>query len=221
MGAPTFVNLQDEVLSRDYGAAASRTNVKAWINSTNRDVHAAFRWSWSETTGTLTATPGTETIAAPTTLLWVGRIRPADAVSPQLQWVDPGALNVDSPLSSFNPTATGRGAPRYVTQWGSNFYFDPTPDIAYTWTIYFWKKAVVLSGDSDEPSMPEDDREVLTYGALYRAAERDRDLNMAQYWRSEFDKKLASMKQRDTILRQGDRKVPMPRSYYGRYDRNG
>lgn len=221
MASPTFVELQDSVLSRDYGATAARTLVKGWINDANRDVHASFRWSWAEATSTLTAVAGTETIAVPSTLLWPGRIRPADSLSPKLEWIDPGNINKESALSSFNPTATERGTPKYITMYGGSFYFDPTPISAFTWTLYFWKKAVVLTADADLPAIPEDDREVLVYGALYRAAERDRDFNASSYWRAEYDKKLMKMRERDTIFVQAPRKVSMPLSYHGRFDRNG
>lgn len=218
MASPTFLELQNEVLSRDYGASGDRTNVKAWINSALREVHGAFRWTWSETTSALASVAGTETIALPSTLLWLGRIRPADAAAPELEWLEPSTIQPHSPLARFNPTATDRGVPRFVTRWGNSLYLDPTPNAVFNWTLYFWRNAVTLSADADEPLIPADDREVLTYGALSRAAERDRNLDQASYWRARFDEKLEYMRQKDQVQIQGVRRVPMPRGYRGRYE---
>jgi len=222
MAYPTFVNMQDEVIARDYGATAERTNIKLFINDTLREVMAKFRWTWSETTGVVAAVASTESITLPTDLLWLGRIRPNDLVSPQLIWVNPGNLSETSPLNTFNPTAAAyRGVPKYVTQYGSSLYLDPTSDGSYSWKIYYWKGATTLSADGDEPPLPPEDREVLVYGALVRCAQRDRAFDAAQYWQNQYELKLSDMRVKDTVATQATRKVPMSRAYHGKYDRNG
>ena len=213
----TFTDIVTEALARDYGANTDTTNMGLFVNDANAEVHAAFRWSWAETFSTLTSVAGTETLTVPADLLYVGRIRPNDAVSPELIYLDPGLINEDSPLAEFNPTAAGqRNVPRYITRWGSNFYLDPTPDAVYTWRLYYWKAPTTLSG-VQTPDMPVADREVLVYGALVRAAERDRQWDAAQFWKQRFDEKLEQMKQKDQALVQSARYVSMPRSYGRRF----
>ena len=128
-------------------------------------------------------------------------------------------MNPDSPLAEFNPTTSQyRVRQQYVTRWGGFFYLDPTPDAAYTWRLYYWKAPTTLSG-SQTPDMPIADREILVYGALVRAAERDRQWDAMQAWKQRYDEQLERMKQKDQGLIQGARYVPMPRSYGGRYRR--
>lgn len=219
MASPTFLEMQDDVLSRDYGSTADRTNVKRWINDALRDVTGRWRWSWAEFVQTVSSTAGVETITLPTTLTFLGRLVPANASTPKLTWLDLANLEDGDvgPLNSFNPTTT-RGAPKYVSKWANTLYLRPTPDAVYTWTLFGWQTSVALTADADTPAMPPEDRDVLVYGALVRAAERDRNPQMAQYWQTAFDTKLMNMRQKDTNDRMATRRVPMPGTYRRKYD---
>lgn len=221
MAAGDFKDLQDAVIARDY-AEGDRTSIKAYINEVWRDVQRSFRWSWSETTAALTTTAGTEALALPTDLLFLGRLRPANLTTPQIIEIEHYPPYDYGSINRFNDTAAAsRGAPEKYSRVANNLLLIPVPDKStYSWTLYYWKSFADLSADADTPAMPLADRVVLVYGALSKLAERDRNLGMAQYWHNLFEGELTAMSVRQEQQTKRVRQAHMPGHYYGRFDRN-
>lgn len=209
-----FKDLQDNVLTRDYGATATRTNIKVWINDAYRDVVRERRWTWTQETATVVTVANTATVAMPTDWLYTGWFQPANSTTPKIQWLD-------DQHPELRPEFTTRtGAPTTVRPWEGLWIFQPTPDAVYTWTLYYYKRSSQMTQDADLPLIPQDERDVLIYGALIRAAEMDRSFEGAQYYQAQYERALSKMRQRDGIRHQQQvAKAPMPGAWGGRYDR--
>ena len=215
-----FKDLQDQVLSRGYGET-DRIRVKAWLNEAAEDVNRQGRWYFNETRWTVTTTPGTQVVnlaALSPSLQYFGAISPNDADTGSLVYVPYDNANPDQPFRNYD-ASTGR--PFYYTLVGDNSaYLLPTPDGAYSYRIDGWKRHTQMVADADTPAIPQEHRHVLIYLALAKAAERDKDPSMMDYWDSRSQRALSELRRYDQVGRQtqGPLKVSMPDHYHGRFD---
>jgi hypothetical protein len=215
----TFKNLQDRVLSFGYGETA-RTNVKEWINMAYSDVMSRRRWSWSQDTQTVVTVAGTPTVTLASLtdppLFW-GRLYPTTSNLREPTYLDP--MRYNDGLTRQSPSLT-RGIPEYYTIFDQTVTFYPTPNGVYTFTLYYWKGAAEMVNDADQPLIPAQWRNVLVYGALRFAAERDRNDNSLARRTAEYEKNIAHMIGAENLLQaETGLRVEMPEYYYGRYDR--
>lgn len=215
-----FKDLQDQVISRGYGEV-DRTRIKAWLNEAAEDVNRQGRWYFNETRWTVTTSPGVQTISLSglsPALQYFGAITPNADNTSQLVYVPYDNANPDQPFRNYT---TETGTPFYYTLVGDNsLYVLPTPDTVYTYRIDGWKRHTQMSVDADVPALPQEHRHVLIYMALMKAAERDKDPAMMDYWDGRANRALSELRRYDQVGRQtqGPLKVSMPAHYRGRYD---
>lgn len=215
--AYTFVNVQDRALSFNYGTT-DRVRMKDFINMAYRDIVSRHRWPWLEASTGVTATAGAVTSASvPADLQFAGRMRPATSATS----VEPGFIPWNEYSAQFHriaPASMTSGVPTGWSLFGNTFYWNMIPSATYSYTFYYWKQPVDLSGDSDVPLIPEKDRDLLVMGALKFASLRDNDMQRYGVFEGQFEGMLAKS-WRSTRLAQAEspRKVPMPASYGGAF----
>lgn len=81
-------------------------------------------------------------------------------------------------------------APYAWTLYAKNMIFNAPTDKDYTLTMYYIRKPLLLSGDSDVPEIPEEFSELLVLGAYIRVLKRNEDFDQADYMQSEYDRQL-------------------------------
>lgn len=77
----------------------------------------------------------------------------------------------------------------------------PTPDRQYSILIDYIYKPPDLVADGDIPAIPSQYHDVLVFGAAKYMAQRSRDIYSANFWDSEYQRKLQKMRQ-SYLLRQ-------------------
>ena len=217
----TFQNLQDDVLDYGYGEA-DRNRIKAFINDEYIGLFAKKKWPWSEGTATISQSAAASTATAPsmsTTAHHYGKIQRIltptsyqDIQPPE--WVD---YDTDDPLSWVNNNVTITGVPTEYSFWGGTVYFDRLAPVAMTYNYIYWTIPTRLSANGDEPSIPDQHREILRWGALKRLAIRERDNGLLALASAMYDPALAAMikdAQKDINNDYAD----MPQDYRGGYD---
>lgn len=150
--------------------------------------------------------------------IYFGRLRPATANNqPEPRFIDYRKMTPDYHRAYVDPTATG--IPSAYTIWQNKLEIFPWPDTTYTFELYYWTGVSDLVNDTDRPLIPAQFRDILVWGALMHAADRDRDEGLRNARGAEFDKLLHVMEaaeefsQQETIL-----KAEMPGHYYGTFD---
>lgn len=87
-------------------------------------------------------------------------------------------------------------APRLWYEYAGSIYVYPAPDVAYTVTMDYLKKATELALDADVPQVPEEWRELMVLGTYKRALEYNDDFDLAQAVQFKFEELLLDMTRR-------------------------
>ena len=215
MAAPDFQDLYEYVQSMDYGAQ-DLTDIKLWINQAYRDVAGRYRWKWQEDLTDIATVASTRTVAFPT-VQEIYRLQPQAAGVQEPVYLHPHEWAEDSPWRTYT---TSEGQPRYYTYYEGTLVFDPIPDAVSTYQAWRRVRTTVLTGDSDEPLIPPDYRDVLAFGALAQAATRDRNLQMVSYYQDQYEGRIRKLKEFEAMSnKQTQNRVAMPSHYGGLYDR--
>lgn len=207
-----FKDMQDQVLSRGYGEA-DRVRVRAWINECGQEVNHYRRWSWDLVRSNVNTVAGTEAITQPATQEYLARIEYTDT-NGALVPVDFFNENPEQPFLSFAPTERGR--PLYYAPFtDTSILLRPIPDAVYSLSVVGYQRWTQLASDSAVPTAPAEHRVVYIYGALKKAAERDKSLDMIAYYDSEYQAALAGMvRYEDTVRhRGGPARASLPAAY--------
>ena len=84
-------------------------------------------------------------------------------------------------------------APNNWTLYGGNILLDAPTDDDYTMTMYYIKRPVKLTQDSDVPELPEEFEELLVLGAFRRILERNEDYDLAASVEAQYQSKLVQL----------------------------
>lgn len=166
----------------------------AWTNYLNeayRDVWGASPfWPWRETESrsTLTVTSGSRSVSLPTDATRVTAVRNATddilmtAVDDrETQWV-------------LDPEDDDEGTPWYYRVRASTIEVFPLPTQDTVLDVDYFSGFTALSGNSDEPSFPEQFHTVLIFGALAYAYEDDGNFDAATVQKQRYEAKLQEMR---------------------------
>ena len=214
--ALNFVEMQDRVLDLGYGEG-DRARVKRWLNEAYQDVASRWRWPWTALALSVATTAGQSYTILSSSIDYWGRLRPASASSPVLQFID--WQSFDSSFITVPPVSLGSGPPDVYSLFGNRIHWAPVPDQVYQYTAECWAVPAQLTADTDEPLVPATDREVLIMGAASRASLRDKDLNMYARYAELYEGMIAKMKVK-AGMRQTEtpRRIAMPDAYGGMFD---
>lgn len=215
----TRTNLEDRCLQYGYGEG-DRTRFQDFLNQTYRDVLARHRWSWNRATTSLSLTAGNNSVSLPAAnYIFFGRLRPTT-----LEVNPPDFVEWDTTewkeFMRVAPDSTVRGTPSKYSIYQDNVFFDVYADRTYGYDAYVWTLPTYMTTGASEAVLPDEDREVLVYGALMHQLLRDKDYQGAQYWNQLYEGRLKEMWQKDRVNNSETAlTVPMPRHYYGAFSR--
>jgi hypothetical protein len=179
----TFRSLQDEALSDDF---TDRAFMKEAINDALADIARTTHLPLLEKTTTITTAAGT---AAYT--LTSDRVR--------LLAVVDGAQNRlldEVEITWIDEAGDASGRPQVFAEYGSNATFWPTPDGVYSLTVRYSSKSATLTSDSANVTsvIPDQYAYMVVSFARARAFAREDDVQMAQFWRGEYERDLLRLK---------------------------
>lgn len=198
-----FLEMQNEVLNHGFNPEVYRARVKNWLNEAQGRISRLLELPDLYTTSQIVTVQGTDTYDLPSGAIRVNGV--VNASSPmELTYVeDPADVN----YSNYN--GQNLGEPQYYTFTGSSLRLSPVPDTAYTLTVDYYSRPSTLSGDTDTSSLPSDYHDVMISYALSRAYRSEDDMQMSQFFYSEFMRDLQFMgADRQAVVRDGPRQVP-------------
>ena len=178
-----FKDLQDEVLAHGFDAAVYRTRVKNYLNEAQARVARRVQIRQLEQTDFLTTTPATQTVGIPTGII-------------RLRSVEDTSINQNLALvqiTDIDQASTSSGRPASYAISGATLLLYPTPDAAYTLQIRYWRGSTVMVDDTDVTDLPSDYGNLLISYALYRCYRSEDDVQMAQFYFTEWNRDLGQL----------------------------
>lgn len=92
-----------------------------------------------------------------------------------------------------DPARLSRGRPEFWYEWAGILYLYPTPDKAYTLTVYYQKEPTTLTSNTDTLILPDNYFNRVIEYVMAQAYELDENFGAAETKSSQFDSKLMSM----------------------------
>lgn len=174
----------------------SSTKIIDFLNDTQREIFNGRLLRFMETSDTFTATVGQASVGTMPTDFQMPidmRITDPDGYVKKLQYVDYKIIDELYP----EPTVNGNGIPDTWYEYGGQIYVNPTPSVAVTLTLRYYKRPTELSTSSDVPSIPEEFQELLVLGATRRCLQHNDSYDQAGVLQvNEFEPMLNDMTRR-------------------------
>lgn len=175
----------------------SSTEIKGYLNDTQNDVFNEYRLPFMETTHDYTFTVGVSDITN-------GSGLPTDYVQAiDLFLTTTGQERVVPfrdvrQIDTYHPdpadtTLNPAGTPQSWYLYARTPRVFPTPDLAYTATLRYYKRPTLLSSDSDVPSLPSEFEELLVVGAAYRVLQAKDQYDQAGILQNKYDELLQKL----------------------------
>lgn len=187
-----------------FSDAVTQTKVDA-INDAYWDVCSREPWPFLEKSASVSFTAGDDTPTMPTDFRAVlSLFIPAQSLVLQPERLDTLAKNYPAQLGST--AAADRNRPLFYYFVGNELRLYPTPDAAYTATLFYvsWP-AELTSGTLEAAIMvPARHHRVLVSGALSHLYRQEDDPDNAMLFETQLEKRLQSMRN-DVYQRQFDR----------------
>ena len=203
-------SLQDE----GYGTDTAQVQTRM-LNAAYREIHSRMRWPFLEAIDSgLVTVAGTSAYTPSNTMsTWrnidaVRLSQPAKLNFVNIEYMQPQEL---FDMANVNPTETA--TPRYWTMYASQFHFFPTPDDAYTATVYYITEPPDMSADTDVPVIPVAYHDAIVSGAICRIAFRERDWIGLELWTAKYEKDVQRLEE-EYLVRQRQSSSEVKRSGY-------
>lgn len=207
-------DLVTRVQNRAKDSSFSSSQIKEFINDTQRAVFNEYTLRQMEATQAYTVTVGNADITA-------GAGLPANLVQPialnntytsyekripfiHFRALD--ALHTDPSDTVLHPV----NAPQHWYLYGNTINLYPVPDKAYTLTLRYIKEPTALSADADVPEIPSEFEEILIYGALYRIWEEKDRLDKAAVFENKYLREVKKFVNRYATRQTGDAFIMTP-----------
>lgn len=198
-----FLEMQNEVLAHGFDQTVYRTRIKRWLNEAQARIVRILELPNFYTTATITTAVGTDTYNLPSDVIRINGVTDASAPS-ELTYV-----NDPADIDYYNQNGQSMGDPQYYSITATGIRLSPVPDSVRTLTLDYYKSASTLSADTDVSSIPSDYHDVMISYALSRAYRSEDDMQMSQFYYSEFSRDLNQLgADRQSVVRDGPRQVP-------------
>ncbi len=164
--------------------ALTSTVLNTLINAAVRQVNARYEWPWLEARASYTTTAGDAVI--PET---------SDGIR-KMRWVRKD--NDEIIYRNYRDTAdyvNYEGTPVWYTEEGGVYTLLPTPDAAYAVEYgYLVDAETVLSGDTDEPLIPDSSIDLLITRTAVLVARRIRDRELERMFYAEYERMVKDLR---------------------------
>lgn len=211
----TRTQLEDRCIQYNYGEL-DRVRLGDFLNQRYRDVLARHRWSWNRSVSTVNLTAGTNSISLPSiNYIFFGRLRPLGVGVHEPEYIAWDTMRENNfTRRAFD--STQRGMPKLYSILNDTIYFDLYADVAYSYESNVWPLPTYMTTGATESILPDEDREVLVYGAVMDAMLRDRDWTGAKTFNELYEGRIQEMWSKDKFNNaESVLKVEMPSHYYG------
>lgn len=192
MAALTFQDLQNEVLAHGFDSSTYLTRVKRWLNEGQWAAIRRAPQLSSLISTSLTTTGGTPyvTLASLTGFVAVANLVDnelgCELTPMSMPWLDQLGNQRTTNLLSGRPTFFGvvyTSAANKLSLW-------PVPDQAYTLLLRYLALPTEMSANGDAPTIPDAHTDLLVSYAIYRAYRSENDVEMATYFKGEYESEL-------------------------------
>jgi len=199
-----FLELQNEVLAHGFDQSVYRARVQRWLNEAQSRIARILELPNQYVTTTITTVVGTETYNLPSDVVRINGVTNASSPSELTHVEDPADIAYN------NQAGQSVGEPQYYTlSSGTTLRLSPIPNAVYSLTLDYYKAPSTLSADTDVSSIPSDYHDVMISYALSRAYRSEDDMQMSQFFYSEFMRDLQMLgADRQSVVRDGPRQVP-------------
>lgn len=183
----TFGALVAECLEHQLNQNKYEASIKRWLNDAQNRVarQASIRALYASTN--LPYAAGASSGGLPAD--YARKVELADSTNP-----DSWRVLFPMELADFDALPESSGAPTDYVIIGETLYLFPTPDVATTIALSYYRLPTAMSIDTDEPEIPDDYHFLLPYWALYRAFMRENDIEQANAWKNEWLTELEKLK---------------------------
>jgi len=183
------------------------------LNAVQRRVCGLRRWPFLETQATINTVVGTSgySVSALTDFNHPDAVRATRGT----EIYEPEYLSPQE-FRTRQHTYTDQGSPYYWTYHDDQIKIWPTPDAVYVLTVDYTQRAVDMTADDDQPSIPCAYRDILVWGAIMELTFRERDDDGYQMAAQHYQSRLNEMTN-EYGVRQRQNVGEVPRSGY--YDR--
>lgn len=181
MAITSYSELQDAIVSFTHRSDLS-ANLPDFIRLAEDVIYGDLDSRNQDTSTTLTCTPSTETLTAPTDLIQFKSITVSSTIPH-------GTIDYRAPdqyRQEFQNDVTG--VPRVYTLIGSTIYLSPIPDQAYTLNAFYEAKLTNISASNATNWLLNQYPSVYLYASLVQAAIFMQDDEMAAKWQEAYAK---------------------------------
>lgn len=195
--------MQNEVLNHGFDPTVYRTRIKNWLNEAQGRISRILELPSLYTTTNIVTVINQDTYTLATNIVRINGVTNATTPTELTYVEDPADINYS------NQNGQNMGNPLYYTYTGTALRFSPVPDAAYTLTVDYYAAATTLSADGDTSVLPADYHDIMISYALSRAYRSEDDMQMSQFFYSEFMRDLQVMgTDRQSVVRDGPRQIP-------------
>lgn len=196
------VEIRTAIQARGFGSdSAAVTWQNEAINSYYRRILGLRRWRWLPITAsaiTFTTTNEGE-IALPANTQFVDDLELTGTDEAPLDYADPAEVQK---LRAQYPNETG--TPEQWTEYHGTILVYPRPSRDFTARVIGALSPARLDDDADEPLIPEEYQDLLVYGPIMDLAMRQRDGNLFQMARGEYNDVLGRMIASSGVRQRGE-----------------
>ena len=163
----------------------SDDEIKRWLNQAHQELAALYQL---EASATIELQPSTNYYNLPDDFLTLRGAWDADHNSIS---ISPGLLGNNDPIFSKDQS-------QMITVFGKTLILSPPPAVKTSITIFYIRKAKILTANDDVPEIPEPYHRYLVAFATMRALEKDEAFDEAQFYLAEYEQGKNLIMQRKT-----------------------
>jgi|SRR5688500_6280630 len=154
---------------------------------------ASSRWPFYENVWTFTTVQGQRSYPFATIGVDLDQISAVQSDDRLLEWVGTDLYTV---LNPSNTTTTSK--PTQYAWWADVLYLVPTPDAAYTLTVYGYRTPIdwVANGAGATPDLPDEMHNTVATWALAKCYAQQEDPELASVYERQFADELTEFKRR-------------------------
>lgn len=195
--AYTLGALVTKVQQRVRDTNYSSSEIKNYINDTQRDIFNEYRLLFMEATQNYTMTSGVSDITDGSGLP-SNYVQALDLLltttDSERHLIYQDIRDIDNLYADADDTtAHPAGEPKYWYNYAQVIKTFPVPDDAYTLTLRYYKSPAELSSDDDVPEVPQEFEEILVVGAAYRVFQVKDNYDKAAILQNKYDELLQKL----------------------------
>jgi hypothetical protein len=194
--AYSTADLASEVQAKLGDTSFSLSDLYAYANNTNRDVHTKHRFRYMQSTADFTTVTAQALLGTtPADLLTAYNLRLTDKqFASKLTFLTFDEFDTRFP----QPTLTAPGVPYYWYTFAGNINIFPAPSLPAGLTGYgvelrYRKKPTTIVDGTTVPDVPEEFRQVMFLGMMKQAMERRQRYDVSQLLDQQYQDKLIDL----------------------------